>query len=286
MADRTVLLLPRRRHWLPLVGLLGAVALVVVGGTAIAKGFPGGGSQTSQYRTALVSSGTVRQTLSLSGTAARVGEVTVGWPMSGTVATVDVSVGQQVTAGQQLATHGHGVAAAGGPRRAGAGRPGAGDPGQRRERSGQRFRRRELFEPIEHVELVRWPQLVREWRIGADGVDDPRWQWRHWRRRCADRHERTESGKRKGRPGRAGCRVRVCALVRHVGQRASRPPPRRRARPPRSRPHRLDRRREPEETATTSTSSSTTTRPAQAPRHRPAQAPRHSRLRRPRPQTR
>lgn len=104
MADRTVLLVPRVRRWLPLAALLLAAVLVVVGGTAVAKGLAAGGSQDAQYRTALVASGTVRQTLSLSGTAARVGQVTVGWPMSGTVATVDVSVGQHVSQGQQLAT--------------------------------------------------------------------------------------------------------------------------------------------------------------------------------------
>lgn len=103
MADRTILLVPRRR-WLPLGIVLAVAALVVAAGTAVARGLPRQAGDAGRYRTALVTTGTVAQTLTLTGTAARVGQVTVGFPMSGTVATVDVAVGDRVAAGQRLAT--------------------------------------------------------------------------------------------------------------------------------------------------------------------------------------
>lgn len=103
MADRTVLVVPRRR-WLPLSIVLAVAALVVAAGSALARGLPERAGDAGRYRTALVATGSVQQTLTLTGTAARVGQVTVGFPMSGTVATVDVAVGDQVASGQRLAT--------------------------------------------------------------------------------------------------------------------------------------------------------------------------------------
>ncbi len=103
MADRTVLIVPRRR-WLPLAVVVVLAAFVVAAATAVAKGLPQQSGDVGRYRTALVSTGSVQQTLTLTGTATRVGQVTVGFPMSGTVATVDVAVGDQVSAGQRLAT--------------------------------------------------------------------------------------------------------------------------------------------------------------------------------------
>lgn len=103
MADRTVLVVPRRR-WLPLAVVVAVAVLVVAAGTAMARGLPQQGGDTGRYRTAVVATGSVQQTLTVTGTATRVGQVTASFPLAGTVAGVDVAVGDQVSAGQRLAT--------------------------------------------------------------------------------------------------------------------------------------------------------------------------------------
>lgn len=92
--------MPRRsRRGLRLaVGAVVVVAVGTVGGVAYARsGGPAG------YRTAAVTRGTVTATLDLVGTITPVHSATVGFAQSGTVAAVDVTVGQAVSAGQTLA---------------------------------------------------------------------------------------------------------------------------------------------------------------------------------------
>lgn len=81
--------------------VVGATVLVVVGGGYAAYA-ENTGSATS-YRTALVTTGDVEQTLALSGTLSPAGRGDLAFTTSGTVAAVRVSVGQHVKAGQLLA---------------------------------------------------------------------------------------------------------------------------------------------------------------------------------------
>jgi HlyD family secretion protein len=81
-----------------LVGAAVLVAVLAVGGVAWART---GGSPA--YRTAAVTRGSVTSTLNLVGTITPVQSAAVGFAQSGTVASVDVTAGQSVTAGQTLA---------------------------------------------------------------------------------------------------------------------------------------------------------------------------------------
>jgi multidrug efflux pump subunit AcrA (membrane-fusion protein) len=81
-----------------LVGAAVLVAVLAVGGVAWARS---GGSPA--YRTAAVTRGSVTSTLNLVGTITPVQSAAVGFAQSGTVASVDVTAGQSVTAGQTLA---------------------------------------------------------------------------------------------------------------------------------------------------------------------------------------
>jgi HlyD family secretion protein len=74
--------------------------VVVVGGLVVAQR---GSSAEAGYRTAVVASRPVDQTLARVGTIEPVAQASVGFPVGGTVAAVDVAVGDQVTVGQQLA---------------------------------------------------------------------------------------------------------------------------------------------------------------------------------------
>ena len=58
----------------------------------------------SAYRLATAGKGSVSQTLTLTGTVKRVSQVTVAFPVSGTVTSVLVKIGDTVTPGQRLAT--------------------------------------------------------------------------------------------------------------------------------------------------------------------------------------
>ena len=82
--------------------IIGGVVLVVVlggAGAAWAATRPSG----PNYRTATAVAGTVTSTLDLTGTIEPVSEATVSFPVTGQVASVAVTQGQQVTAGQTLA---------------------------------------------------------------------------------------------------------------------------------------------------------------------------------------
>lgn len=101
MADRVVLL--RRRRVAPIIGLVLALAVVAIG-VSYATTAARSASGSDSLRTATVARGSVDQALTLTGTVARLTNVTAHFPVSGTVTGVKVAVGDQVTAGQALAT--------------------------------------------------------------------------------------------------------------------------------------------------------------------------------------
>lgn len=102
----TATVAPTRRRWqvrsrlLPLV--VGVVAVVALAGGAIAL-TQRGSSAADGYRTATAESRPVDQTLQRVGTIEPVAQATLGFPIAGTVAAVDVNVGDQISVGQQLA---------------------------------------------------------------------------------------------------------------------------------------------------------------------------------------
>jgi len=84
--------------------VMAAGAIVVVGvgtGVGIAAAEASGGPG---YRTAVASMGNAVRTVTVSGTVQPVNQAQASFQVSGTVTAVDVGVGQQVTAGQTLAT--------------------------------------------------------------------------------------------------------------------------------------------------------------------------------------
>ena len=84
--------------------LTAAAAVVVVGvgtGVGIAAAQASGGQG---YRTGVAANGNAVRTITVSGTVQPVNEAQTSFQVSGTVTAVDVSVGQQVSAGQTLAT--------------------------------------------------------------------------------------------------------------------------------------------------------------------------------------
>ncbi len=92
-------LLRTRRRILALIA--GAVVIVAA---LFGVMYVRGSSAAPTYRTAAATLGTIRQTLSLTGNLTPVAQSNVSFQVSGTVTAVDVSVGQQITAGQVLAT--------------------------------------------------------------------------------------------------------------------------------------------------------------------------------------
>ena len=80
-----------------------AVVLVLGAGTVAAR-TAAAGTPADQYRTARVTRGDVAQQLALTGTVQQVGQQDVAFAVAGTVRTVAVAVGDQVRAGQVLAT--------------------------------------------------------------------------------------------------------------------------------------------------------------------------------------
>lgn len=90
----------RRRRRLLATSIAAAVALVVGGGYAASAR----SSVPGDLRVASVTTGPVTQTLSLTGTARHVSQVTAAFPTTGNVTSVRVTVGERVTAGQVLAT--------------------------------------------------------------------------------------------------------------------------------------------------------------------------------------
>ena len=79
-------------------------AMVLAGAVAGVTLWATGASGATGYRLAVVSTATVRQTLSVSGQADPVTQGAADFQVAGTVSAVNVAVGQQVTAGQALAS--------------------------------------------------------------------------------------------------------------------------------------------------------------------------------------
>ena len=95
---------PARRSWRLLPRWLIAVAVVIVGlGTGIGL-WATGASAVSGYRIASETTASVSKTLDVTGTASPVHQATAEFQVAGTVSAVDVSLNQQVTAGQTLAS--------------------------------------------------------------------------------------------------------------------------------------------------------------------------------------
>jgi multidrug efflux pump subunit AcrA (membrane-fusion protein) len=92
----------RKRLWIRR-GIPVVVVVLVVGGVYGTRAFASGGSSPS-YRLGRVTTGSIDQTLTLSGTAEKVSQATSSFKVSGTVKTVPVGIGDSVTAGQTLAT--------------------------------------------------------------------------------------------------------------------------------------------------------------------------------------
>ncbi|MDQ1383256.1 MAG: trimeric autotransporter adhesin, partial [Actinomycetota bacterium] len=91
----------RLRRMRPLIAL-GTVVLVV--GLGVTTAVALGSSSGHAYRTATVTRGTVAQLLHGTGTIQPVSQASVAFPIAGVVATVAVTPGTEVTAGQTLAT--------------------------------------------------------------------------------------------------------------------------------------------------------------------------------------
>ena len=92
-----------RRGWRPTrrVLIIAGVAVVVLGGGIGAYAATRSSSDT--YRTAVAGPGRVTATLAATGTIEPVSEATVGFPVAGQVASVNVKQGQQVSSGDTLA---------------------------------------------------------------------------------------------------------------------------------------------------------------------------------------
>lgn len=96
----------RRSHWQRFGrkgAALGAVVVVSAGGLAARSTFTSS-SGTPSFRTAAVTRASVTETLTRSGTIEPISQASVAFPLSGTVATVAVHVGDPVSAGTVLAT--------------------------------------------------------------------------------------------------------------------------------------------------------------------------------------
>ena len=92
-----------RRTWMRRAIPAGAVAILVLGGTAVVR-TNASASPIDTYRTTTVKTGSVEQRLDLTGSVHRVNQVSQSFAVSGTVSSVSVAVGDKVTAGQTLAT--------------------------------------------------------------------------------------------------------------------------------------------------------------------------------------
>lgn len=83
--------------------IIGAVAVVVIGGVLGGRALADSSSEVASFRTATVKRATVSQTEQRSGVIEPIAQGTVAFPISGNVTTVAVQPGQAVTAGQTLA---------------------------------------------------------------------------------------------------------------------------------------------------------------------------------------
>ncbi len=91
----------RRRNQKRITGGI-AVAVIALGvGVGVAAAQPSNGSG---YRTSVATTGSAVRTLTVSGTVEPVNQAQASFQVGGSVAAVDVAVGQHVTAGQTLAT--------------------------------------------------------------------------------------------------------------------------------------------------------------------------------------
>jgi multidrug efflux pump subunit AcrA (membrane-fusion protein) len=88
-----------RRRLRRLAPLAAVIIAVAAGSTAYAANSGGGPS----YVTGRVTRGDVQQTLDLTGAVQQVNSVSAAFPVSGTVTSVSVAVGEQVSAGQEIA---------------------------------------------------------------------------------------------------------------------------------------------------------------------------------------
>jgi multidrug efflux pump subunit AcrA (membrane-fusion protein) len=77
------------------------LVFAILGGSAV---YAQAGKPTTTYRTALVTYGTITQTIGMAGNLAPVTEADLNFPASGTVSLVEVSVGETVVKGELLAT--------------------------------------------------------------------------------------------------------------------------------------------------------------------------------------
>jgi multidrug efflux pump subunit AcrA (membrane-fusion protein) len=84
--------------------LLAGAAVLVFSALVAGGAWAASGSAGPSYRVAVVARGPVVQTLDVVGTIEPVNEATASFPIAGTVSTLDVTVGQHVTAGQRLAS--------------------------------------------------------------------------------------------------------------------------------------------------------------------------------------
>lgn len=93
----------RRPRWRrPLAFGVGVAIVLVAGGGGVAWALSGRTGQ--RWTTATVAMGSVQQTVSATGTVASASRRDVAFPVSGTVATVKVGLGDTVTAGEVLAS--------------------------------------------------------------------------------------------------------------------------------------------------------------------------------------
>src|SRR5664280_1159219 len=91
---------PARFGWMSPFRVIAAAVLVA----AALIGWQTTGSASPSYRTARVGTGTVEATLDSVGTITPVDQADLSFNVSGTVGTVDVSVGEKVSTGETLAS--------------------------------------------------------------------------------------------------------------------------------------------------------------------------------------
>lgn len=87
----------------PRLLVAGGLAAAVLLGAGVVAAQQGSSAGEGGYRTATVASHPVDQTLDRVGTIEPVSQASLAFPVGGTVAAVDVALGDQVTVGQQLA---------------------------------------------------------------------------------------------------------------------------------------------------------------------------------------
>ncbi|HLI57906.1 MAG TPA: biotin/lipoyl-binding protein, partial [Actinomycetota bacterium] len=94
----------RQRRQRAIRRTVAAVVVLAVAGAGVGIGFAVWGGGPSGYSTGVATTASVEKTLSLSGVFEPVQQSAASFQVAGTVASVSVTVGQQVTAGQTLAS--------------------------------------------------------------------------------------------------------------------------------------------------------------------------------------